>query len=313
MFDMRLVGQTINELRKKADMTQMELADRLGISYQAVSNWERGTSMPDISKLPDLAELFGVSVDTILGNSASAGLLHSLIEDNVETYLEAHAVGVDEVAEVAPILKPAQTEEMVNRIGVPNRLTDLVGLAPFLGREFLDPLAVQADAEGDYDGLVGLAPFVSRSVLDGLAESAIGKTGRLNQLQALAPFVSREVLDRLAEQLADTGRPKDIVPLAPFVSRSVLDRLAESAAERGSFSRLEALAPFVSREVLDRLVADSARSGHYQNLMALAPFVSREVLDGLAEQAAANGQYVPLSGLAPFLSQETLASLALRK
>ena len=48
-------------------MTQFELADRLGISYQAVSNWERGNSMPDIAKLPELAEIFGVTVDEILG------------------------------------------------------------------------------------------------------------------------------------------------------------------------------------------------------------------------------------------------------
>ena len=39
-------------------MTQMELADRMGISFQVVSNWERGNSMPDISKLPELAEIF---------------------------------------------------------------------------------------------------------------------------------------------------------------------------------------------------------------------------------------------------------------
>ena len=38
------VGQTISRLRKKHNMTQMELADLLGISFQAVSNWERGVS-----------------------------------------------------------------------------------------------------------------------------------------------------------------------------------------------------------------------------------------------------------------------------
>lgn len=51
-------------------MTQMELADRLNISFQAVSNWERGNSMPDISKLPELAELFGISIDELLGKKS---------------------------------------------------------------------------------------------------------------------------------------------------------------------------------------------------------------------------------------------------
>ena len=42
MLDMRQIGQNIAELHRNCDMTQMELADRMGISFQAVSNWERG-------------------------------------------------------------------------------------------------------------------------------------------------------------------------------------------------------------------------------------------------------------------------------
>lgn len=55
MFNMESIGRRIAELRKKANMTQMELADRMGITFQSISNWERGNTMPDISKLPELA------------------------------------------------------------------------------------------------------------------------------------------------------------------------------------------------------------------------------------------------------------------
>ena len=44
MLDMRQIGQNIAELRRNCNMMQMELADRMGISFQAVSNWERGVS-----------------------------------------------------------------------------------------------------------------------------------------------------------------------------------------------------------------------------------------------------------------------------
>ena len=67
MFDMQKVGRSISENRKRQNMTQMELADRMNVSYQAVSNWERGNSMPDIAKLPELAEIFGITVDELLG------------------------------------------------------------------------------------------------------------------------------------------------------------------------------------------------------------------------------------------------------
>ena len=68
MFDMQKIGNNISRLRKQKQMTQLELADKLNISYQAVSNWERGISMPDISKLGELSELFDVSIDEILEN-----------------------------------------------------------------------------------------------------------------------------------------------------------------------------------------------------------------------------------------------------
>ncbi|MFD1904122.1 helix-turn-helix domain-containing protein [Paenibacillus rhizoplanae] len=73
MFDMLKVGRNIVRLRGMAGLTQMGLADKLGISYQAVSNWERGASMPDISKLPQLAEIFDVGIDEILGEGQGQG------------------------------------------------------------------------------------------------------------------------------------------------------------------------------------------------------------------------------------------------
>ena len=75
MFDTRKIGMKIAVLRKAKDMTQLELADKMLVSYQAVSNWERGASMPDIGKLPELAEALGVSVDELLGSGRGSELV----------------------------------------------------------------------------------------------------------------------------------------------------------------------------------------------------------------------------------------------
>ena len=61
------LGQNIKKLRRNADMTQEELAEMLCISSQAVSRWEVGTAMPDISLLPSLCNIFNVSSDVLLG------------------------------------------------------------------------------------------------------------------------------------------------------------------------------------------------------------------------------------------------------
>lgn len=61
------IGMNIRKLRKERDLSQEVLAERLGISFQAVSRWERGESYPDITMLPTIANFFGITVDDLLG------------------------------------------------------------------------------------------------------------------------------------------------------------------------------------------------------------------------------------------------------
>ena len=67
MTDRIIIGQRIAELRKNKGLTQAELADRIGVSHQAVSQWERSETLPDILTLPALAEILGESISAIMG------------------------------------------------------------------------------------------------------------------------------------------------------------------------------------------------------------------------------------------------------
>ena len=59
------LGKKIRQLRFRAGLTQEQLADKLGIGAQAVSKWENAVAMPDITLLPCLAEIFGVTIDDL--------------------------------------------------------------------------------------------------------------------------------------------------------------------------------------------------------------------------------------------------------
>ena len=61
------LGKRIVKNRKRKNMTQDQLAEQLGVTAQAVSKWENDQSCPDISTLPKLATIFGISVDELLG------------------------------------------------------------------------------------------------------------------------------------------------------------------------------------------------------------------------------------------------------
>lgn len=64
------LGKRIIAHRKRLGMTQDKLAEQLGVTAQAVSKWENDQSCPDITLLPKLAEIFGISTDTLLGIAA---------------------------------------------------------------------------------------------------------------------------------------------------------------------------------------------------------------------------------------------------
>lgn len=99
------MGQIIKDLRKKNGFTQEELAERLGVTYQAVSKWENDTGMPDISQVVPLASIFGVSTDVLFGIADTteneeawkivqhAGSIEKYGE--IETYLNAYDVLLD--------------------------------------------------------------------------------------------------------------------------------------------------------------------------------------------------------------------------
>ena len=59
-------GTMIAALRKEQGMTQLELAEKMGVTDKAVSKWERDLSFPDVNSLPKLAEIFHVSVDELM-------------------------------------------------------------------------------------------------------------------------------------------------------------------------------------------------------------------------------------------------------
>lgn len=64
---MNHIGDTISRMRQNKTMTQEEFASRLGVTPQAVSRWERGNSLPDISLIKGICDVLSISANTLLG------------------------------------------------------------------------------------------------------------------------------------------------------------------------------------------------------------------------------------------------------
>ena len=146
MFNMQKIGRKISELRKGKNMTQPELADRMGISFQAVSNWERGNSMPDIAKLPELAEILGVSVDELLGEKSA--LVEAALNNNVEEVIESQSASAEEISNVLSILKPDQASAVAKKCSKTG-LASIEHFLPYMDDEDISELAFATLENGE--------------------------------------------------------------------------------------------------------------------------------------------------------------------
>ena len=109
-LDLKAIGKTIRTRRLDAALTQAELAERLNVSAQSVSHWERGESLPDIALMPDLACILNCTVDMLLGDHAGSYRRRITVSD------------------------------MRQAIGCIRRLQELLGAEHFICRTMIDAL-----------------------------------------------------------------------------------------------------------------------------------------------------------------------------
>ena len=114
------MGMMIAAKRKELGMTQLELAEKMGVTDKAVSKWERELSYPDVNSLPKLAEIFGMSVDELMQiktetvraeDTQSPGSIISLI-------LKAVCIAMGIAVAVLSILGEMNADTAVTMLGI---------------------------------------------------------------------------------------------------------------------------------------------------------------------------------------------------
>ena len=226
MFDTNKVANNIKAARTKMNMTQMNLADEMGVSYQAVSNWERGNSMPDISRLQELCNILNISFEELVGEkSQKTEIVERLMKD------EETAVNLEEIVQIAALVKPDKIEKVAkDTIDSDDEISfsTLIGLAPFMDKETIDELANKV-SDIDIGKLIGLAPFLKRKTLDSIVTKAMEEESiDTKKVVGLAPFLSKETLKKIAGYMLSHGKEKHIVAIAPFMGKETISSLVNN-------------------------------------------------------------------------------------
>ena len=113
------VAMMIASLRKENGMTQLELAEKMGVTDKAVSKWERDLSCPDVNSLPKLAEIFDISVDELMQIKAEAQSEEKKnITPMVHMIMKAIALAMGVGVVVLSILKELDANSGIGMLGI---------------------------------------------------------------------------------------------------------------------------------------------------------------------------------------------------
>lgn len=113
-------GNMITALRKENGMTQLELAEKMGVTDKAVSKWERDLSFPDVSSFPRLAEIFDVSVDELMQvkTVAKENEEHAGIAGIVQIALKGVALAMGVAVVTLSIMEQIETKAAIGMLGM---------------------------------------------------------------------------------------------------------------------------------------------------------------------------------------------------
>lgn len=282
MFDTQKTGEIIAQHRRQKNMTQMELAEEMSVSFQAVSSWERGNTMPDISRLPQLCSILGISIDQLLGDNPYLPTVHQLLEPQQNS-----AIPAQHLIDLEPAIKPRDLSEMIHK----NRES-----------MFFE----------SFDQLLQLIPFLTQEDAEALVRAHRPLITSLDDFAMIAPMLSTELVLEIVDQLPmENVSSTTCLLLAPFIGPERMQRLLEqSPAVLESGETVAQLAPFVARDYLHHILSQRQFSFSQEELFLLAPFVEQPLLQQMLEQSSAQ----PLSAkalaqFAPFLSPDFLHTM----
>ena len=155
MFNPQILAKNIKIYRKKSGFTQSELANRLFISSQAISKWESGQSVPDLANLYLLSEIFGISIDKLVGNTK--------LSDKGNTY-----IGIDGGATKTEFVLFTDSGAILKRIVLKGSNPNVSGLdtaTEILSDGIESLLSVSRNVVGVFAGIAGCSSGNNASLL----------------------------------------------------------------------------------------------------------------------------------------------------
>ncbi len=215
MFSTKKFGAFISNLRKRADMTQSELADMLNLSRQAISKYEVGDSFPDISILINIAEIYNVSIDELINSGEPTRTEADILE------------------------RAAKKDEEI----IINDVSELLNLAPLLKPSVLDRMAQGLSKQGiDISHIVALSEYLNEESVIKLLENTSFNTINKELLEKLIPFLDEKskvgIFEKILSGELDWSLIKIMLPYAEHLTSQIEAAVVYGAIDKEALKTL---------------------------------------------------------------------------
>lgn len=244
------VSAYLKKIRQENSLTQRDVADRLGVTPQAVSKWERCESLPDITLLPELAEMYGVSIEEIL-NAGHIEQNYAVVLQRLNTFVDKNTFEqvrreFEDAACVAELNVPLDFFMALNneqRDALLGLLLDMDGyteviddILQYLNLRQRERLIRRVAEDGDYHGLEMLLPFMTKSVRTEIVILLLERN-EMEFLEEMVMFLNREQKDLVIHYVIDNNLGIEALDsFLPFFDKEQL-ALIKSIGEQGEADR----------------------------------------------------------------------------
>jgi DNA-binding XRE family transcriptional regulator len=229
------VSLYLKEQRVKCSLTQQHAANCLGITPQAISKWERGESLPDITLLPEIAQIYRTSVELILkaGNEVEVcanehfpQILNQLINDEL-------------FEKIKNIFSKARS---VSELKIP---LDFFAALTAKQKDIL--LNFFLDMDGFADAIDDILPSLNPKQRARLIKR-VALNGDTNTLETLIPFMTRDVRTEVTLITLTLGKFEFLEDIIMFLTTAQKEMVLRYFAENGlDFGILENIMPFFEK------------------------------------------------------------------
>jgi len=196
-IDTVAVGDSLRTLRKRKNLTQTQVGEKIGITPQAISKWERGESFPDISLWPILSEIYETTIDLILApnNIASVVKNINIISESIFREMQQE-LNLD----LFVYLNESQKTEMITHLlSLKSYEKYIHEIIPHTTPYHRELIVFEMLKKGHFHKLEEIAPYIPKALNDAIIDFLL-KNKAYETLENLEPFFTKtqkELINRI--------------------------------------------------------------------------------------------------------------------